>query len=573
MRLNRFFCVLVVCLFSWSGVAQPVEWPEKLYVHLDRTYFAAGETIWLKAYVEDELPEEYNSLFLYVELLEPGKKEAVLRAKIRRGDAGFAGHLDLPEEMPGGRYLLRAYTRWQLNWPEESLFRVPVDVYDGNDLAAANPGVRTVKETASDVPLAITWDTPDYIPRKQWKLHLQLPEALTADSAEVSVSVVRSAFRPYQQSEDLTSCFAAGIPAGDGAGSTEKPWFYRERTQSLRGEIRSVLGKRPRNYTFTLICPSQDNTQVVPVKHGSRFVVDSLDFADGTLFLLHIDNDGEVKRYYPVIEETFAPVPAHWPESARRLPAGTDSIRSGVVQPEEAFPFEPGDVQRDTIRTAVIQDAVPRIKTPFGTSDIPNIKKREELSYYDNRSLFDYILMNYSNLEWDEDKGQINNRKSGVINKNGVSYSTVSLFVDGFATDWEMAQMIMMSDVDRLSVTTNLTSDALLARSYGGIVLVQLRVDSGRKSLLQQSNTVLATPLGWQEPKDFPDPVKERRRSLTIPDRRNTVYWNPSVRLKDGESVEISLMTEDRADGPYYLRIEGLTSDGRCISESRLLTQ
>ena len=100
---------------------------------LDRTYFAAGETIWLKAYVEDELPDAYASLFLYVELLEQGKKEAVLRAKIRRGEAGFAGHLDLPEELPGGHYLLRAYTRWQLNWPEESLFRVPIDVYDGTD--------------------------------------------------------------------------------------------------------------------------------------------------------------------------------------------------------------------------------------------------------------------------------------------------------------------------------------------------------------------------------------------------------------------------------------------------------
>ena len=179
--------------------------------------------------------------------------------------------------------------------------------------------------------------------------------------------------------------------------------------------------------------------------------------------------------------------------------------------------------------------------------------------------------MKYQNLNWDEDNGQIVNRKTGIINKNGVSYSTVSLFVDGFRTDWDFAEMIMLSDVEMLSVTTNLTSDALLARTYGGIVLVQLRVDSGRKSLLQQSNTVVATPLGWQEPKVFPDPAKERRRSLTLPDRRNTVYWNPSVRLKAGESVEIPLVTEDRADGPYLLRIEGRTSEGRRISETKTL--
>ena len=548
-RLMSFLPGLLLCCAAFAQ-----SFPEKVYVHLDRTYFAAGETIWLKAYVEDELPDAYASLFLYVELLEQGKKEVVLRAKIRRGEAGFAGHLDLPEELPGGHYLLRAYTRWQLNWPEESLFRVPIDVYDGTDLTATRADRQSLEEPASAVPLTVSWDTPVYEPRKLWNLCLLLPEA-ACDSAEVSVSVVRSAFRPYQQGAP-----ASYVPADTMSSGAVR--YYRERTQSLRGEIRSISGRRPKNFTFTLIAPSQNFSQVAAVKRGNRFVVDSLDFPDGTLFILHIDNDGEVKRYYPVIEEAFAPVPAKWPAPPQQLPNPTQ-------QPGPEIPFAPGDVARDTIRTAVIQDAAPRIKTPFGTSDIPNIKKREELGQYDNRNLLDYILMNYPNLNRDEDSGQIVNRKTGVINKNGVSYSTVSLFVDGFRTDWDFAEMIRMSDIEMLSVTTNLTSDALLARSYGGIVLVQLRVDSGRKSLLQQNNTVVATPLGWQEPKAFPDPAKERRRSLSLPDRRNTIYWNPSIRLKAGETVEIPLVTEDRADGPYYLRIEGRTSDGRWISLSR----
>ena len=556
-------------MLSYAAFAQP--YPEKVYVHLDRTFFAAGETIWLKAYVEDELPDEYASLFLYVELLEQGKKEAVLRAKIRRGEEGFAGHLDLPEELPGGRYLLRAYTRWQLNWPEERLFHATIDVYDGSDLAFANGSARAVAPSAPVVPLSVHWDMPAYEPRRRWNLQLLLPEEAASDSAEVSVSVVRRAFRAYQQEEDLASCFNAGFPTRVSADSSESPRFRRERTQSLRGEIRSVFKSRPRNFTFTLISPSQDYSQVVVVKRGSRFTVDSLDFPDGTLFIIHVDNDGERKRYYPVLEETFAPAPTLWPVPALKQPASLDAARTDTVSSEVTIPFEPGDVQRDTIQTAVIQDAAPRIKTPFGTSDIPGIKKREDLSVYDNRNLLDYILMNYPNLEWDEDNSQIVNRKTGVINKNGVSYSTVSLFVDGFKTGWDLAQMIMMGEIDRLSVTTNLTSDALLARSYGGIVLVQLRVDAGQKSLLHQSNTVVATPLGWQEPKVFPDPAKERNRSLSLPDRRNTVYWNPSLRLRAGEPVDIPLVTEDRADGPYLLRIEGRTADGRWISQEYTL--
>lgn len=540
-------------MLSCAAFAQP--YPEKVYVHLDRTYFAAGETIWLKGYVEDVLPEEYASLFLYVELLASGKDEPVLRAKIRREGDGFAGHLDLPEEMPGGHYLLRAYTRWQLNWPEESLFRVPIDIYDGTVLTATMAGNQVLEESNSSVPLTVSWDTPVYEPRKRWNVRLLLPEAAAGDSAEVSVSVVRSAFRPYRQGTPESS-----VPAD--TASSEEVRYYRERTQSLRGEIRSVFKTKPRNFTFTLMAPSMNYSQVTPVKRGNRFIVDSLDFPEGTLFILHVDNDGEVKRYYPVLEEPFAPAPTKWPALAQQVPQQQQRL-------EEEIPFEPGDVQRDTIRTAVIQDAAPRIKTPFGTSDIPNIKKREELSTYDNRNLLDYILMTTPNLSYDGE--QVTNAKTGVLNKDGVTYSTVSLFVDGFRSGWDFAEMIMLSDVEMLSVTTNLTSDAMLARSYGGIVLVQLRVDSGRKSLLQQSNTVVVTPLGRQEPRAFQDPAQERRRSLTLPDRRNTVYWNPSVRLKAGESVEIPLVTEDRADGPYLLRIEGRTSDGRWISQEYTL--
>ena len=555
MKNLKYTALFSLLLFIGAGAlrAQPVMVAEQVYVHLDRTFFAAGESIWLKAYVDDVLPDEYASLYLYVELLKPEKGEAALRAKIRRGEEGFAGHLDLPDDLPGGRYLLRAYTRWQLNWPEEKMFRVPIDIYDGSDLAAERGGARALESSSSAAPLTIQWDTPDYVPRKRWNLQVLLPEVVAADSAEVSVSVVRHAFLPYQQADESASAHR------DTAGTVR---FYKERTQSLRGEIRSVFKTKPRNFTFTLMAPSMNYSQVTPVKRGNRFIVDSLDFPEGTLFILHVDNDGEVKRYYPVLEEPFAPAPTKWPALAQQVPQQQQRL-------EEEIPFEPGDVQRDTIRTAVIQDAAPRIKTPFGTSDIPNIKKREELSTYDNRNLLDYILMTTPNLSYDGE--QVTNAKTGVLNKNGVTYSTVSLFVDGFRTGWDFAEMIMLSDVEMLSVTTNLTSDAMLARSYGGIVLVQLRVDSGRKSLLQQSNTVVVTPLGRQEPRAFQDPAQERRRSLTLPDRRNTVYWNPSVRLKAGESVEIPLVTEDRADGPYLLRIEGRTSDGRWIAETKIL--
>ena len=106
---------------------------------------------------------------------------------------------------------------------------------------------------------------------------------------------------------------------------------------------------------------------------------------------------------------------------------------------------------------------------------------------------------------------------------------------------------------------------------YNILVLVEL-VEGGRVSSLdKQTNAIVIRPLGYQLPKEFYNPVYDRRRSYTVPDRRNTVYWNPSVRIDADKAATLHLMTEDRADGPYFLRIEGRTSDGRWISQTQIL--
>ena len=741
-RLTILLCLLAGALLPGRVQAQSALSPDKVYVQLDRTYFAAGETIWMKGYVEQIVPVPDSSRYLYVELLDGNKGNVAYRHKIRYGADGFAGYIDLPEEMAGGHYLLRAYTQWQLNWPEEWMFHTPIDIYDGTEPAPpakdetidisfypeggryfageyasigfkvmgpdgrslpfegqlvddlGNPicdartvhagmgllgftpqegrsyrlvagtqswnlppvstegatlqvrrvgdhfAIHTINRTGGEVflqtaffgdrtglqkymltdaagqvlaeravffdngemaaRLDVSWTDPDYVPRRRWDIHLQLPTELAADSAEVSVSVVRNAFLPYQQEENLVSYMLLGsevrghienpgyyfdpaIPASTRLSHLDlllliQGWTYydavlqipalpyaKEKMQTLHGEIRSFFGGKPRKYTLALMAIDQDYSQVTSVKDGYRFYTDSLDFPENTLFIIHVDNDGARKRYYPVLQEDFAPkLPMGKGRQARIVPR--------IPRPQEqadVSTFEPSDVLVDTIQTAVIQDVVPQIRTPFGTSDLPGITKREELSFYDNRTLLDYILMKNPNLFQEGD--EVYNMKTGTINKNGESFETVALYVNGFRMTWDFAETILLSEVEKLSVTTNLTSDALLARSYGGIVLAELREGAEPASLLKQGNTLAATPLGWQRPKAFYNPVYDRRRSLSIPDRRNTVYWNPSVQV--GKSpVDLTLMTEDRADGPYFLRVEGRTSDGRWISETKILT-
>jgi len=90
--------------------------PEKAYLHLDKPWYTAGETIWLKAYVVDATRHRPDTLskVLHVELLN-GANQIVVRRSLRL-EAGLApGDVALPDTLTPGNYTLRAYTGWMRN--------------------------------------------------------------------------------------------------------------------------------------------------------------------------------------------------------------------------------------------------------------------------------------------------------------------------------------------------------------------------------------------------------------------------------------------------------------------------
>ena len=103
----------------YTGLCQS----EKLFLHLDRAYYAAGETIWFNAYLEDASGRQDRPMsnFIYVELLDSEGK-VCRRVKIKRTEEGFPGCLVVPDDIKGGDYSLRAYTLWQTSRPAEYMF-------------------------------------------------------------------------------------------------------------------------------------------------------------------------------------------------------------------------------------------------------------------------------------------------------------------------------------------------------------------------------------------------------------------------------------------------------------------
>ena len=90
---------------------------EKLWLHLNQPYYAAGDTIWFKGYLVDAMNHRRDTLsnFIYVDLVDQ-RGRFILSKKIKRDPLGFANGVPLSDTLPAGDYTLRAYTGWMLNF-------------------------------------------------------------------------------------------------------------------------------------------------------------------------------------------------------------------------------------------------------------------------------------------------------------------------------------------------------------------------------------------------------------------------------------------------------------------------
>ena len=102
---------------------------QQIYLQTDREFFAANETMWLKAYVRrgaDLLPDTL-SVNLYIDIVNWQNK--IVMSKLLRIKQGIAiGDFTFPNSMPDGNYTLRAFTNSMRNFDDDYFFSKEIRV-------------------------------------------------------------------------------------------------------------------------------------------------------------------------------------------------------------------------------------------------------------------------------------------------------------------------------------------------------------------------------------------------------------------------------------------------------------
>ncbi|MFD2553639.1 TonB-dependent receptor plug domain-containing protein [Sphingobacterium tabacisoli] len=154
----RFLLVFLVLLLNGSVYSQDIQKvltdmetyhrsnpQEKLYLHLDKYAYTAGETIWFKAYTTIGLQNLFSnhSGIAYVELID-GAKRTVSSMTIPLVMGLGMGDFKLQDTITEGSYRLRAYTNWMRNADEAYFYDRTIQITNGRtDNVMTKTSVRT----------------------------------------------------------------------------------------------------------------------------------------------------------------------------------------------------------------------------------------------------------------------------------------------------------------------------------------------------------------------------------------------------------------------------------------------
>lgn len=96
---------------------------EKLYLHIDRELYAPGDNVWFKSYlvsgINNKLIPGYKNI--YVQLIAENG-EVIYNKLLLSRDGTAKGDFQLSESLADGNYTIRAYSKYQKNFGEESYF-------------------------------------------------------------------------------------------------------------------------------------------------------------------------------------------------------------------------------------------------------------------------------------------------------------------------------------------------------------------------------------------------------------------------------------------------------------------
>jgi hypothetical protein len=530
---------------------------EKVFLHTDKPYYYAGDSLFFKgyfAYGNPYLRDELSKV-LHVELISDAR-DILLAKKYPIRDGIVVGDLQLPDSLDGERYYLRAYTNWMRNYGPNQYFM--------QSLPVLNPYKRIVQEEAqmewSNQGVTLQADKPTFGAREEVNLRLQLrDEKGRPAAATLSVGVWDAEqLVPIRRETDIQESLQLN-EISETLGTDRFSYPIQSRI-SVIGKVTDEKGKGVGAEVTAFVNEFQGMIDLTSNATGD-FAMENMEFyGPMRLGLVAVDKKGKplnVQLQEPLKAPVVLPSTPYFPKvTTLATPAKTPD-------PEVA-----NQEKREKVQPKAI----------YGNPDF--VIEGEKLTKTGSSTdLVNSLVGNIPGAQVTLVGGtgqQTIRLRGGATSAFGsmepiVMVDGVVLVGGGMSTAADNIRTLNPFDIDRIEVVSRMVP-MLGDQGRNGVIAVYLKDKLDEEDVLASKGILRVTLEGFQAPSDFTNVSYGEGSPTRAKDDRQTLYWNPYLVANEQGEVQLSFFTNDLA-GPVIIEVRGLTVDGAPLKGTFLLNK
>ncbi len=520
---------------------------ERIEAFTDRTIYVSGEKIRFSVYVDfiDNLIPKYTSRIIYCELITPTGVR-ITGGKYLLNQHTGDGALTIPSEVISGNYYLKFYTRQMRNCGPDCYTFLGIkiintyktDVLSGNTSSSdtTEPSSKSIMNAIGDSGARIICRKHTFHPREEVTLNIKGTFS-DKTALRMTLTVV-----PEFTFRDSTT-FTPNHHGNDSGGY----WVKETRGISLTGKLLAKESGKPLpDFRINLSIIGDKDFLAMNTDSSGRFFFSLPDYSGNRdIFLstasLHgispeifIDNDFCSKP----ITLPFIPFSLNKEEKMAAYKLAVNQIVTASFETDSLLPVVAG----------------PASKVPFygNPTNVIDMQK-----YIDLPTLREYFteLPVIVRIKKSDEKQQFR----FYLAEGEMSVYNPLVLVDWVVVeDIEKILAMPPDEIERVELVSAVYIKGSI--TYGGIISFFSKKNDFAGIDLPASGTFIN--YGFIEP--APDSIKQGSLRPTIPDSRNTIYWDPAFQT-DGEGSAMVKFTAPDTPGRYHILLRAIMETGKVV--------
>ncbi|MFI3277934.1 MAG: MG2 domain-containing protein [Rikenellaceae bacterium] len=331
---------------------------------------------------------------------------------------------------------------------------------------------------------------------------------------------------------------------------------YPEEHQVIAGYVEGFFGKGAKNAKIIVLNPKTKFFDAFPLEESSNFRFELDDVPDSTSLTLQAVSKGGsgTALTLNILPEVFAEpnYPFLQPLIGREDNVIPDSY---VMQSKEKYYYEGGMKVFDMEAVEVTARKKKVSSSVYGATPDHSMESKE-LSMMPGKTVFE-VVQTFPGVQLVD---------SDSLSIRGASVSPL-VFIDDVKMDYTYLTMILVDQVETLSIVIAPESNVYGLGSDGGVIVVELKDGADIAAATPASPAMaIVSHLGYKKPSAYYQPKYDNpvARDDKKPDLRTTLCWDPAVKVDSLGVANVSFFTADRITG-YDVVFEGITKDGRVV--------